>query len=74
MGASVATLIYACGIAGLYYLDRDKDIHTSRALWLPVIWLWILGSRVPSVWLGLSSGEMLSWMELRPIDWFFLRC
>jgi len=54
MNPSIATLIYGCGIAGLFYLGRDKTIHTSKALWLPVAYLWIVGSRGPSIWLGLT--------------------
>lgn len=52
MNPSLATLVYALGIVGLFYLNRDKSAHTSRALWIPVIWFWILGSRAVSVWLG----------------------
>jgi exopolysaccharide production protein ExoQ len=54
MAPSVALLLYCIGIAGLFYLDRDKSIRTSRALWLPVIWLWIIGSRPISAWMGSS--------------------
>lgn len=54
MKPSLATLIFACGIVGLFYLDRDKSLKTSKALWIPVFWLWILGSRGPTVWLGLA--------------------
>jgi exopolysaccharide production protein ExoQ len=54
MAPSVALLLYCIGIAGLFYLDRDKSIRTSRALWLPVIWLWIIGSRPISTWMGSS--------------------
>lgn len=54
MNPSLASLICVCGIAGLYFLDRDNSVHPSKALWLPVAWLWILGSRAPSSWLGLS--------------------
>jgi exopolysaccharide production protein ExoQ len=52
MNPSLATLVYALGIVGLFYLNRDKSDHTSRALWIPVIWFWIIGSRAVSVWLG----------------------
>jgi exopolysaccharide production protein ExoQ len=51
----LATVICACGIAGLFYLDRDNTVRTSKALWLPVAWLWLVGSRSVSVWLGVSS-------------------
>jgi O-antigen ligase len=55
MNPWLATLAYACVIAGLFFLARDKTVRTSSALWLPVIYLWIVGSRVPTVWLGLSA-------------------
>jgi exopolysaccharide production protein ExoQ len=50
----IATVVYAVGIAGLFWLDRDASVRTSKALWLPVIWLSIAGSRSPSLWLGMS--------------------
>lgn len=52
MNPSIATLVYVVGIACLFYLDRDKSVRTSRALWLPVIWVWIIGSRPVSFWIG----------------------
>lgn len=55
MNPSLASLVYACGIAGLFYLDRDKSIRTSKALWLPIVYLWLVGSRPVSVWLGITS-------------------
>jgi len=54
MNPSLASLICACGIAGLFYLDRDKSVQKSKALWLPVAWIWIVGSRPASAWLGVS--------------------
>src|ERR1017187_7280901 len=55
MNPSVASLICACVIAGLLYLDREKTVHVSRALWLPGIWIGIIGSRPLSSWFGVSS-------------------
>ncbi len=57
---SIPFLVYTAGIAGLFYLDRDKGSRTSGALWLPVVWLWILGSRPPEMWLGIgtSGGDL----------------
>lgn len=52
MSPSLATLVYVAGIAGLFFLNRDDSVRTSKALWLPVAYLWILGSRPVSVWLG----------------------
>jgi|SRR5690348_2144487 len=55
MNPSIASLVYACGIAILFYLDRDKSVRPSKALWLPVFYLWIIGSRPVSIWLGVTQ-------------------
>jgi exopolysaccharide production protein ExoQ len=55
MNPSLATLICACGTAGLYYLDRDRSVRISKALWVPVVYLWIVGSRPLSMWLGVTN-------------------
>ena len=54
MNPSIASIVYACGIAGLFYLDWDRSVRTSKALWLPVIYLSIVGSRPLSAWLGIA--------------------
>jgi len=54
MYPSVASLICACGIAGLFYLNIESSVRTSKALWLPVIYLSLVGSRPASVWLGVT--------------------
>lgn len=61
MKFAIATLVCFAGIAGLLYLDRDKSIRTSKAFWLPVIWLWIVGSRPLSAWLNIWFGLNLGW-------------
>src|SRR6266851_9459073 len=50
--ASVALLACIVGVIGLFLLDRDRSVRTSRGLWLPVIWFWIIGSRSVSEWFG----------------------
>ncbi len=58
MPAQLATLAFAIGIAGLFALDRDRKGRTSRALWIPVIWLTIAGSRMASQWMAaIGSGH-----------------
>lgn len=57
MNPSVASLICASGIAALLCLDTDKSVRTSKALWLPVVYLWILGSRAVSAWLGVAPSR-----------------
>jgi exopolysaccharide production protein ExoQ len=67
MNPTLASLICACGIAGLFYLDRDKFARTSKALWIPVIWIWIVGSRPVSDWLGMTPGGNVQ-LEGSPLD------
>jgi glycosyltransferase involved in cell wall biosynthesis/O-antigen ligase len=68
--SSLATLVCAIGVLGLFYLDRDKSLRTSKALWIPVIWLWINGSRSVSVWLGITStsNSASNLLQGNPID------
>jgi exopolysaccharide production protein ExoQ len=47
----IALVVFVIGIAGLFFLDRDRERRSSPALWLPVIWLCIAGSRMVSQWL-----------------------
>jgi exopolysaccharide production protein ExoQ len=68
MNPTLASLICACGIAGLFYLDRDDSAHTSKALWLPVIWIWIVGSRPVSGWLGITPTGTNVQLDGSPFD------
>ena len=45
MFVQIATLAFFAGILGLFVLNRDRTVTTSKALWIPVVWLWIAGSR-----------------------------
>src|SRR5579862_1055657 len=70
MGTPLAFLICSIGIAGLFFLDRDKSSRVSWALWLPVIWLWIAGSRGVSSWFGPSDGPggLAATLDGSPMD------
>lgn len=69
MGASLALFVCVVGIAGLFYLDRDESGRTSKGLWLPVIWICIVGSRPVSAWFGISQGsDAVQLVEGSPID------
>ncbi len=52
MPSLVAAVVCVLGIFGLFVLDRDSQSQTSKALWIPVVWLWIVGSREVSQWLA----------------------
>jgi O-antigen ligase len=72
MNPSVASLIYACGIAVLFFLDRDNSVRTSKALWLPVVYLWVIGSRPVSTWLGIGpSAGVDAQLDGSPVDRIF---
>jgi exopolysaccharide production protein ExoQ len=70
MSTSLATLICAVGVLGLFYLDRDKNLHTSKALWIPVLWILINGSRPVSFWLGMAPAthSVSQLLEGNPVD------
>lgn len=66
----IATIITAGLILGLFYLAREKDRRTSRALWIPVIWLLLVCSRPVSMWLHINREVTLSdqYTEGSPLD------
>ena len=68
---TLALVVCIIGIGGLFFLDRDKSVRPSPALWLPVIWLWIVGSRPVSFWLGIgtvSTDTLQSTLNGSPTD------
>ena len=75
MSPSLARLIYIVVIAALFYLNRDQTVRTSKALWVPVIWFWILGSRNVSWWLGGTgtSDRVSAQLDGSPIDAVFFQ-
>jgi hypothetical protein len=51
MPPQIATIVCVLGILGLFVLDRDRESRPSKALWIPVVWVWIIGSKEVSRWL-----------------------
>jgi exopolysaccharide production protein ExoQ len=54
MPPTIAFAIWLVLLLALFRFDPAKDAEASAALWVPVIWLSFIGSRSPSLWLGLS--------------------
>src|SRR5215813_7833856 len=54
MPPQIASILFVIGIAGLFWLDRDTSVRTSKALWLPIIWLAIATTGSISYWLGMG--------------------
>ena len=75
MSTSLATGLCVLAILGLFYLNRDKSVPTSKALWIPVIWFWISYTRPVTSWLngGLvpestTASKFNTMMEGSPTD------
>ena len=52
MPPSIALLVWFILLLALLYFDPAKHAGTSATIWVPVIWMFIVGSRLPSQWLG----------------------
>lgn len=69
MPPSLALLIWAILLLGLLLFDPARESKTSWALWVPVFWMSINGSRLPSQWLGASMGQLATTLEEgNPLD------
>jgi len=69
MPPSLALAIWFILVLALLVYDPARDTRTSPALWVPVIWMFLFGSRSPSMWLGLSYGTVAQAMEEgNPVD------
>ena len=56
MPSQIAFLIWLVLLVALLRLDPIKVRGSSLALWVPVAWLFITATRLPSQWLGTSIG------------------
>src|SRR5271165_2672105 len=52
MSPQIATVVFALGICGLFWLDHDPKGQTSKALWIPTVRLLLSGSRPVIAWLA----------------------
>jgi exopolysaccharide production protein ExoQ len=57
MPPSLALLLWFALLLLLFRFDPAKDAGTSPALWVPVVWIFFTGSRLPSQWMGGSIGS-----------------
>jgi len=58
------------GILGLFFLDHDRKVVTSKTLWIPVLWLLIAGSRNVGEWLesGPPTAGADPYLDGSPVD------
>ncbi len=57
MSPSLALLAWFLLLVGVLLFDPARPRGASSALWVPVVWLFIVGSRLPSQWLGGDIGH-----------------
>ena len=72
MPPRIALLLCFCFIASLYFFEfryKDKS-NTSAYLWIPLIWIIIIGSRPISLWISPGIGHLApeSLLEGSPLD------
>ena len=65
----LALAVWFILLLGLLYYDPAKEAQNSPALWIPLIWMFIAASRLPTQWLGgqnVSAAQALE--EGNPLD------
>jgi exopolysaccharide production protein ExoQ len=64
----VALWLTLGGIVFLYRWDSRENAKVSKAIWIPIIWLFVTGSRPFSSWLNFSSTAVESPEDGSPLD------
>ncbi len=66
----LAAAIYITGIVCLLAIYGGSKTKVSGAVWLPILWLAIAGSRHVSVWLGMAptAAQGTEYLEGSPLD------
>jgi exopolysaccharide production protein ExoQ len=63
MSPSVALFLWFILVVGLLRFDPAKEVDTSAALWIPLTWMFIVASRLPSQWFGYTARATASILE-----------
>lgn len=74
MSPGLATFLTLAAILLLLRSERRRDADASAALWLPVMWLAVTGSRFVSQWMALGEGHDHNYTEGSLVDalYFFI--
>lgn len=74
MSPHLATIVCAFVILGLFLLERDRGVRTSKALWIPTVWVLIAASRMVSGWLQTAPQIQTAdqYVDGSPLDRFIL--
>src|SRR4051812_33601617 len=63
MSPSLALFLWLIFLLGLLRFDPAKEVGTSSALWIPLIWMFIIASRLPSQWMGDQTRQSAAILE-----------
>jgi exopolysaccharide production protein ExoQ len=63
MSPPLALLLWFILLLAVLRFDPAGDSMVSPALWVPLIWMFILGSRLPSQWVSSSVGQSVQALE-----------
>lgn len=75
MSPTLAAILTAIFIVGLFVLDARGSKRQSAALWIAVAWLFFTGTRFVSQWLALGQPVVIEAADGSAIDaLFFLAC
>jgi exopolysaccharide production protein ExoQ len=55
MPPSIALCVFAVFVLWLLVTDAKAHAGNSLALWIPIVWVFIIGSRPVSLWLGIGA-------------------
>lgn len=74
MNHPIAIAFFGLLILGLFYLQRDRKVRTSKALWIPTIWVMICSSRWVSEWFRPVSqiSNAAELLDGNPLDRFIM--
>lgn len=69
MMGQIAAVVCACFIVHLFRVEARENPDASPALWIPLAWMFLAGSRYVSSWLNLGSPVLVdSYDEGSPVD------
>jgi exopolysaccharide production protein ExoQ len=70
MPPRLALVIFSAAILGLLVRDMRRAPRVSLALWIPLLWMTLIGSRLPSEWLSGTEAatSQNAYLEGSPLD------
>src|SRR5271156_2522993 len=55
MPPPLAAVVFGVGVLALFLFDREKATPGSKALWIPIVWLFFCSTRSLSQWFGIGG-------------------